>query len=371
MLPTAPTDRPSLHGMLPEDLHAYLEACGAPSTLTDARRVLAHVLSDGHDDLSTKRQLPRRTREAVDALTTRTLPEVVERHGGAVGEDVGPDEASERVLLRFADGRLAEFVRIPLLKRGCFTICLSSQVGCAMKCDFCATGRLGLGRNLSAAEMVGSFLVARAHAQAVGGRVTGVVFMGQGEPFHNYEAVIQAARILGDPCGTRIDAAAISISTVGLVPQIRRYTAEGHKFRLVVSLTSAVPEKRARLVPVAGRTPLVELADALRAHQRARGGLQTVAWVLMGGVNHGPDEVEALRDFLGDLPARLNLIDVNDVRPGGYRRATDAERKAFVDALQILHIPIVRRYSVGKDDHAACGMLAARHVPATPDSVVG
>ncbi len=346
-------ERPSLLAMLPEDLATHLQTRGVTVRPTDARRVLAHVIADGQDDLGTKANLPRRVREAVDAHTRRDRPALEARVPSS-------EDGGVRYLFRFRDGRAAEAVRIPLARPGCFTVCLSSQVGCAMKCDFCATGRLGLTRNLDADEIVGTFLHVRDEVRADGGRVTGAVFMGQGEPLHNYDAVIRAARVLSDPCGGRIDARAITISTVGLVPQIRRYTAEGHRYRLIVSLTSAVPERRARLVPVAGRTPLPELMDAVRAHQAATGDRQTLAWVLLGGENDGPDEVDALRDLVTDLPIRLNLIDVNDARPDGYRRASDPERDAFLDALQVLRAPIVRRFSVGRDEHAACGMLAAR-----------
>ena len=184
--------------------------------------------------------------------------------------------------------------------------------------------------------------------------------MGQGEPLHNYDAVIQAAKVLCHPCGGRVDGKSITVSTVGLVPQIRRYTAEGHPWRLIVSLTSAIDARRRDLLPVAGRVPLEALADALREHAAATGDRQTLAWVLLGGVNTDPDEVAALQRLFDGVPLRVNLIDVNDARTDGFRRATDAERAAFVDALQALHAPVVRRYSVGSTQNSACGMLAAR-----------
>jgi len=203
-----------------------------------------------------------------------------------------------------------------------------------------------------------------------GERVTGAVFMGQGEPLHNYDAVVDAAQVLADPCGGRIDARNISISTVGLVPQVRRFAAEGHKFRLVVSLHSAVETRRRSLLPVAKTWSLPELADALRAlHQSTRDRV-TVAFCLMSGINTGDDEVSALRALLPDVPLRINLIDVNDARAvedGGLRPPEDVERARFLDALQVLGQPVVRRYSGGKNKHAACGMLAARALgAATP-----
>jgi len=228
-----------------------------------------------------------------------------------------------------------------------------------MACTFCATGRLGPGRNLEAWEMVAEFMAVRDEAP---GQVTGAVFQGQGEPLLNYDEVIRAARVLSHPCGCKVSARAITISTVGLPAQIRRYAAERHQYRLILSLVSAIPEKRARLLPVAGRVPLPELADALREYARATPGRVTVAWVVMAGVNTGADEVAALQALLGDLPLRLNLIDVNDPRADGFRQADSTERKAFMDRLQVLKVPVVRRYSGGAGTHAACGMLAARRL---------
>ena len=195
------------------------------------------------------------------------------------GAGRGPDRHSLRYLFELSDGSVVEAVRIPLHVDGRFSVCLSSQVGCAMRCDFCATGRLGLDRHLSAHEIIGCFLQVRDEAP---GRVTGAVFMGQGEPLHNYDAVLQAARVLADPCGGRISAKAISISTVGIVPRIHQFAEEGHKFRLVISLTSADPERRRALMPVAGRWSLEELAG-VRALHRAQRRRITVAWVLMAG----------------------------------------------------------------------------------------
>ena len=337
-----------LFGMRPDDLAAALAAQGEPDALSDARRALAALVSRGEPGL------PPRMRRGVE----RTLHEHFSWQGLAVIDRfVAPEDGSVRYLFAAPDGARFEAVRIPLHRPGRFTLCLSSQAGCAMGCDFCATGRLGLGRHLAPWEIVAQWAAVRDETD---GRVTGAVFMGQGEPLHNYDAVIQAARVLSDPCGGRIKREAISISTVGLAPQIRRYTMEGHPYRLLVSLTSAVPARRAALLPVAGRAPLDELVAAIRAHAEASGDRVTVAWVLLGGVNTGPDEVAALGERFDGVPIRLNLIDVNDARPDGYRRATDAERGAFHDGLRALGVPVVRRYSVGQSQHGACGMLASR-----------
>jgi 23S rRNA (adenine2503-C2)-methyltransferase len=215
---------------------------------------------------------------------------------------------------------------------------------------------MGLKRHLEPWEIVAQFTAVREEAP---GRVSGAVFQGQGEPLHNFEAVTQAARVLSHSCGGAISGSAITISTVGLVPGILKLASDPPPWRLIISLTSAIDEKRRSLIPTGGAWSVAEIAEAVRSYQRAVGGRVTIAWVLLGGVNHGADEVDALRTLFDGVPLRFNLIDVNDARPDGFRRATDAEREAFRDALQILGAPVVRRYSGGVAKHAACGMLAS------------
>lgn len=339
---------PHLFGLLPDDLAAHLRAHGVAVRDGEARRVLAHAVA-GKPGFPKARPVPRAVEEAVERLTTRARPEIVERV-------TDPADGFVKYLFRFADGVVAEAVRIPLEAPGRFTVCLSSQAGCAMGCTFCATGRLGLTRNLEPWEMVAQFVAVRDEAP---GTITGAVFQGQGEPLHNYNAVMRAAEILSHPCGGRIAAKAITISTVGLVPAILRYAREKRPYRLIVSLTSAVDERRRALLPSASAWPVRELADAVREYQRATRTRATIAWVLLGGINTGRDEVEALRSLFEGLPLRINLIDVNDARPDGFRRATAEELASFRDALRTLGVPVVRRYSGGAAKHAACGMLAA------------
>lgn len=339
-----------LLGLTAEDLPAAAAAVGVELSAPEARRVMAHLVSGGAADLDGMvRPIRKDKRAALAAHFTWARPTVLERIPD-------PADGSVRYLFSLDDGALVEAVRIPLHKPGTFTVCLSSQVGCAMRCVFCATGRLGLRRNLRTDEIIATFLIVRDEAP---GPITAAVFMGQGEPLHNYEAVLAAAHILRHPCGGRVRAEQITLSTVGLVPQLLRYAAEKQPFRLIVSLTSATPERREALLPVAGRTPIAELAAALRALHAASGDRVTVAWVLIGGVNTGIDEAQRLQALLGDLPLRINLIDVNDHRPDGFVRAGEAERSAFIDALAQLGVPVVRRFSVGRDQRSACGMLAA------------
>jgi 23S rRNA (adenine2503-C2)-methyltransferase len=340
-----------LHGLRPPDLVAALASRGVDLPIVDARRALDWVLAQGHDDLTDPAlRISRRSRAALLEHTRLPGLEIEARERDAA-------DGSLRLLFRAPDGARFEGVLIGLERSGRFTACLSSQVGCPLDCAFCATGRLGFSRQLEPWEMVASFCALRAEAS---GRVTGAVFMGQGEPFLNYDAVLQAAAVLSDPNGARVAKKSISISTAGWVPGIQRFTEQGHKYRLVVSLTSAIAERRRELMPAASRWDHRDLGAALRAYCASSGRRVTLAWVLLGGVNHDRAEVDALVELCRDVRVRISLLDVNDKRPDGFRRATDAEREGFRDRLQVLGAPIVRRYSVGQATNAACGMLSSR-----------
>lgn len=356
--------RPHLYGLRAPGLIAHLASVGVDCSEAEARRVLGRVISEGRFSLREMKKPVRTTvREAIEQST---------RHDRVVVSEVVADEGDgfEKFLLRLDDGAVVEAVKIPLLKAGCFTVCLSSQVGCAMGCVFCATGRLGLKRHLKAWEIVAQLIAVRDTLKP-GERITGAVFMGQGEPLHNYDEVIAAASVLSDPCGARVDARNISISTVGLVPQILRFAREGHNFRLVISLHSAIADRRKSLLPVAKQHSLDDVAAAIRALHAATNDRVTVAYCLMSGVNTGDDEVEALRTLLAGVPLRINLIDVNDARSadeGGLSPPTEPELQRYLDALSALGQPVVRRYSGGKQKHAACGMLASKHLAEPPQT---
>ena len=316
-------------------------------SLDDARRILGAVV--GRD--RPLREARNVRREVLDRVEALAVPgDLVE-----VGR-VDARDGFRRYLFELPDRARVETVRIPLYDTH-HVVCLSSQAGCALGCAFCATGALGLTRSLASWEMVRQLLRVRADSTRP---VTGVVFMGQGEPFQNYDAVLDAAYALCDPAGARIDARRISISTAGIVPAIRRYTAEGHKFRLCVSLNAAIPEKRRALMPVEQGFPLPELADAVREHA-ARRGRVTLEYVMIAGVNVGEEDAAALGALLAGIPVRLNPNAVNDAT-GRFRPPDEAEWNRFRDALA-RHLPgqpVVRRYSGGQDEHAACGMLASR-----------
>jgi 23S rRNA (adenine2503-C2)-methyltransferase len=325
-------------------------ALGAPEPLI--RRLIAAVVGRGiYDPVIWGRELgiPRKLCEAVASPLPRLK---LER------SLTSAIDGFQKLLFRAGDGLTLESVLIPLHKPGAVSVCLSSQVGCPMGCVFCATARMRGRRNLETWEMIDQFIQARAIVHSQGRRVTGAVFMGMGEPFLNYDRVLAAADLLRCPFGGAVGARSITISTVGLVPQIDRFTQEDWRFRLAISLGAATDEKRAWLVPVAARTPVAEVMAAARRHGIARRDRAMLVYVCVSGVNVGETDARALADLIGDTPVRLDLIDVTDAT-GRFRPPSPAEYRRFRDALALaLSQPVVRRYSGGADIAAACGTLA-------------
>ncbi len=269
-----------------------------------------------------------------------------------------PTDGFQKLLFRTADGLALETVLIPLEKAGSVTVCLSSQVGCVMGCIFCATARMPKRRNLHSWEIIDQFIQARTLVRSQGRRVTGAVFMGMGEPFLNFRNVIKAARWLHFPVEQAISGKAITISTVGLVPEIESFTDLDLPFRLSISIGAASDEKRAKLVPVAARTPVQRVMQAARRHALARKQRVNLAYVCVRGENVSESDARTLADLIGDTPVRLDLIDVTD-HSGMYLPPTPEELKSFRDALsRYLKQPVVRRYSGGADIRASCGSLA-------------
>jgi 23S rRNA (adenine2503-C2)-methyltransferase len=318
-----------------------------------ARRLTSAILGHGiHDPSQWGRsfQVPKRLGELVGALPRLTLDASV----------TSPVDGFQKLRFRTLDGLAVETVLIPLHKPGAVSVCLSSQVGCAMGCVFCATARMPTRRNLATWEIIDQWVQARDLARSQGRRVTGAVFMGMGEPFLPTvkPRVIDAASLLSCSYGGQIGAGKITISTVGIVPQIDEYTREGHKYRLSISLGAATDEKRARLVPVASRWSIAEVMAAASRHALARRDRVMLAYVCISGVNVGEEDARAMGEVIGGTPVRLDLIDVTDPT-GRFHPPTVGEMQTFRDALtRHLGQPVVRRYSGGKEIGAACGTLA-------------
>ncbi|RMH02341.1 MAG: 23S rRNA (adenine(2503)-C(2))-methyltransferase RlmN [Planctomycetota bacterium] len=276
------------------------------------------------------------------------LTSVVEREAAA-------GDGARKLLLRFPDGAAVECVWMPG-SRG-RTLCLSTQVGCPIRCRFCASGADGLERNLAAGEILEQALQVRAR-----GSFERLVVMGMGDPGLNLEATLAALDTLLDPAGGGLSARRVTVSTVGPRGALERLAAWGRPVTLALSLHAPDDELRAELVP-GGRRPVAELlaeADALFA---AHGREYTVEYVLLAGVNDRPEQAEALARLLRGRRCHANLIPYNPVPGLGYRRPVPAEQRAFAARLRRAGISVTLRRSLGRAAEAACGQLRRRTLP--------
>ncbi|MCP3102274.1 radical SAM protein [Myxococcus sp. K15C18031901] len=328
---------------------------------TAVRKVFAAVFAHGRgtvDAVANSPQVPRRVADHLRAHAEMPSLQVVERRRA--------DDGFVKYLFDSPLGGRIEAVRIPIFDEK-YVICVSSQVGCALACDFCMTGKLGFKRNLQTWEILDQVLQVRAEADRP---VRGVVFMGMGEPLLNYKETLRAAGILSNPAGFSIAGTAITFSTAGHVPAIRRYTREGHPYRLAFSVTSAIAAKRAQVLPIEKTHPLPELIEAIREYSQVRRERAMIAYVAIQGFNLEREDAEALKAAFEGIPIKVDLIDVTDPT-GKYLPPTPEELSAFRDHLQILKAPVARRYSGGKEIGAACGTLAATQYGGTVMPVPG
>lgn len=265
-------------------------------------------------------------------------------------------DGSVKFLLELTDRNLIESVLIPEKEK--LTLCLSSQAGCLRKCRYCATGSLGLRRNLTAGEIVSQILLALRHSPAK--RLTNIVFMGMGEPLDNFDNVCLSIRLIQDERTLSFSPRRITLSTCGIIPGMRKLLAEKIKLKLAVSLNSAIQEKREFLMPVAKLYPIAELKKDLQLYRRNNPYRITLEYILFKGFNTDKEDARALIKLLGDLSCKVNLIAWNEIENNNdFEPPPQEEIDRFISFLQPLPFAVTYRKSRGKDINAACGQLAA------------
>lgn len=268
------------------------------------------------------------------------------------------DGGTQKLLLALHDGATIETVLMRYERRR--TACISTQVGCAMGCVFCATGQMGFGRNLSHGEIAAQVLLIGQMLAQEGDRLTNVVLMGMGEPFHNYEASLAAIDLLNDPDGFNFGARRFTISTVGIVPMIDRFTAEQRQVNLAVSLHAATNTLRNQLLPINRRFPLEDLMAACRRYVDTTHRRITFEWALISDFNDQPEQARALTDWLHGMNSHVNLIPLNPTQ--GYAGGPSTRDRAaeFQRILQEASISCTIRVRRGIDIQAGCGQLASQ-----------
>ncbi len=280
------------------------------------------------------------------------------------------EDGTAKLLLRLADTRTVETVLMPDFRDDRAAGCVSSQVGCAMGCDFCATTKTGFERNLTAGEIVAQFLSLRREALAAGRKLQTLVFMGMGEPLLNLDAVLAAVDRIADNRLGALGWRQITISTVGIVPGIDALTATGLNFHLAVSLHAPDDATRAELLPMGKRFPIADIFAAADRFQASRGRPVTIQYCLLKGVNDSPAHARTLAAVVGERRMHVNLLRYNptglSLRGRTYERSSDETADAFAAVLRERGVVAHFRRSRGRDIDAACGQLRRRVAAANP-----
>jgi len=346
---------PTLLDLPPDALERRLEALGCPAYR--GRQIAVAVfrnLASSYEEITT---LPAELRRELAAQIPFTVCDPIDSAESADGE-------TRKILHRLRDGETIESVVMGYEDR--FTVCVSCQVGCAVGCPFCASGRGGWVRDLGPGEIVSQALHAARAAAAAGRRLTHVVYMGMGEPFANYDAVLASVRILNDPRGLGLGARSFTLSTAGDVPGIERLAGERLQVNLAVSLHAGDDELRSSLIPLNRRYPLDALLRACRSYVESTHRRITFEIALIDGVNDGARCAEEVARRLRGLLCHVNLIPWNPVPHSEWRRSGSAAVKTYERVLQGAGIPTTIRDSRGVEIQAGCGQLRSRHAAGGP-----
>jgi len=335
----------ALQGLLPEELLELCREAGQPAFR--AKQLWQWLQVQGVSQWEAMGNLPQGLKESLGEICTPEPLKVLKESGEASG--------TRKWLCELEDGETLETVLIPSRNR--HTVCVSSQVGCRMGCVFCASGKGGCARNLSAGE-----IVAQVHlvAVAIGKRPNNVVFMGMGEPFDNYDEVLRAVRILNHPDGLNIGARRMTLSTCGIIPGIQRLAEEGIQVELSVSLHASHPEVRAHLMPIENRYPMNELLRACEAYTEATKRHITFEYTLIRGVNDSVQDAEELASCLRRFPCRVNLIPLSPIGEFDGETPARPDMERFLRILERRGVEGTLRESKGKSVDAACGQLRRR-----------
>lgn len=344
--------KPELLGLTADELREFMTGLGEKPFR--ASQIYSNIYRRRVTDFDAMTELPKTLRSILKdrAVVTHTSVQSV----------FTASDGTRRFLLRLSDGREVESVFMPEERRD--TICISSQVGCPLACDFCMTGVVGLKRNMTAGEIVSQVVIVLNEVYGEGNEPphgTNIVMMGMGEPLLNYDAVIKAIRLFADEEGLRIAPRRVTVSTAGIVPRIYDFANEEVRPRLAISLTAANDELRDRLFPINRKYPLSELMAACKAYPLGERERLTFEYVMLKDVNDSDRDARQLVRLLADVKAKVNLIPHNPAPELPYLSSSPERILAFQKVLTESGLPSFIRRPRGQDISAACGQLAARH----------
>ena len=333
-----------LGGLELAEMEAMFESHGHPRF--HARQVFRWIWKRGVTDFALMTDLSRALRAKLADTFVITTPQIVRRDFS--------EDGTQKFVLRMADGKQIESVFIP--DTPAQTFCISTQVGCAMGCAFCLTGKMGLVRHLSAGEIAGQVRVL-AQALEFGDDAFNIVLMGMGEPLHNYDATMKALRILNDEQGLSVGPRRVTLSTVGLVPMLDKLAQEALMPNLAISLHATTEQQRAAIVPPTKKYSLHDILEACRRFPLKKRSRITFEYVMLEGVNDSAEDARRLATLLAGIKAKVNLIPLNAAAGIPFDRPSDQRVDAFAQILADRHINVSVRKSRGRDIRAACGQL--------------
>ncbi len=310
------------------------------------RQVFRWLWKQGTSDFGAMTNLARDLRDTLASHFSADAPVIESR--------LTSTDGTTKFLIRLADGRHIESVYIP--DTPAQTFCVSTQVGCAMACAFCLTGKMGLVRHLSAGEIAGQ-VRALAHDTGLADQPFNIVLMGMGEPLHNYDATMKALRILADEEGLNVHPKRVTLSTVGLVPAIERLAEEPLMPNLAISLHATTDDQRGSIVPINRKYPLTDLIAACKRFPIAKRRRITFEYVMLAGVNDTPADARRLVKLLDGIKAKVNLLPLNEAAGIPFSRPTDDRVNEFARILAERGLIVSVRRSRGRDIRAACGQL--------------
>jgi 23S rRNA (adenine2503-C2)-methyltransferase len=335
------------------ELEAALEQLGAPKY--HGAQIFHWIYRRGVTDFAEMTDLPKALRERLTSACIISTPRIDMLQTSTDG--------TTKYRLALEDGRHIESVYIP--DTPAQTFCVSTQVGCAMACAFCLTGKMGLVRNLTAGEIAGQVRVL-AHQTALAASAFNVVLMGMGEPLHNYDPTMKALRMLADERGLGLHPKRVTLSTVGMLPALERLATEPLMPNLAISLHATTDAGRTALVPLNKRYDLIALIDACRRFPVARRRRITFEYVMLAGVNDTQDDARRLVRLLDGIKAKVNLIPLNEAAGIPFSRPSDARVDAFARVLADRGLIVSVRKSRGRDIRAACGQLLVESEKRSP-----
>lgn len=337
-------EKANLKGMDKSDLERFVESIELEAFR--GRQIFRWIYQEGLTDFRQMSDISKSVREKLDSKAL--IPTII------CERQVKSRDGSMKLLFKLHDGLYIESVL--MFEKSRTTLCISCQVGCPAKCGFCATGQIGFKRNLTVGEIVDQFLVAQEMTRR---RISNVVFMGMGEPMLNLRNVLKACRILNDDYGPSLSQKKITVSTVGIVKQMRQFISSANKLGLAISLHSADENIRQQIIPLARQNRLVDIMAEAKGYTQVCGRRVSFEYLLIGGLNDSIEDAQKFVKLIHGIPCKINLMRFNPIDGLPYKKPTEDDVIRFRDYLYPRVYAVTIRESRGADIKGACGQLAA------------